>query len=48
MKRLMERREQERKNSQKVEFIAGGTQTGIAATAPKINIPLPGQKLPFL
>lgn len=48
MKREMERKEQERKSSQKVEFVAGGAQTGIIAAAPKINIPLPGQKLTFL
>lgn len=42
MKREMERKEQERKSSQKVEFVAGGAQTGIVAAAPKINIPLPG------
>lgn len=41
MKREMERKEQERKRSQKVEFVAGGMQPGIVATAPKINMPIP-------
>lgn len=48
MKREMERKEQERKNSQKVEFVAGGMQTGTVAAAQKINIPLPGKSLNFL
>ena len=48
MKREMERKEQERKNSLKVEFVGGGTQTGIVAAAPKINIPLPGKKFAFV
>lgn len=42
MKREMERKEQERKKSQKVEFVSGGNQPATVA-APKINIPLPGE-----
>ncbi|CAL5362877.1 unnamed protein product [Camellia sinensis] len=42
MKREMERKEQEKKKNQKVEFVTGGTQPGVVAQAPKINIPIPG------
>ncbi|KAL6991244.1 hypothetical protein U1Q18_009362 [Sarracenia purpurea var. burkii] len=42
MKREMERKEQEKKKSQKVEFVTGGTQPGVVAPSPKINIPMPG------
>ncbi|XP_052201312.1 uncharacterized protein LOC127807482 [Diospyros lotus] len=42
MKREMERKEQERKKSPKVEFVSGGTQPGVVASAPKVNIPIPG------
>uniref|UniRef100_A0A5B7AXU5 SAP30-binding protein n=1 Tax=Davidia involucrata TaxID=16924 RepID=A0A5B7AXU5_DAVIN len=42
MKREMERKEQEKKKSQKVDFISGGTQSGTVASAPKINMPIPG------
>ncbi|KAM1045632.1 hypothetical protein FF1_036565 [Malus domestica] len=38
----MERKEQDRKKSQKVEYVSGGTQPGIVGVAPKINIPYPG------
>lgn len=41
MRREMERKEQERRNSQKVDFISGGTQPG-AVTMPKPNLPIPG------
>lgn len=41
MKREMERKEQERKKNQKVEFVAGGAQSGIVAPSPKISIPIP-------
>ncbi|XP_019055831.1 PREDICTED: SAP30-binding protein isoform X2 [Nelumbo nucifera] len=41
MKCGMERKEQERKKSQKVEFVAGGTQPGTVAAAPKVNM-IPG------
>ncbi|KAB1213022.1 SAP30-binding protein [Morella rubra] len=37
----MRREEQERKKSQKVEFVSG-TQPGAVASAPKINLPIPG------
>ncbi|KAK9274124.1 hypothetical protein L1049_018938 [Liquidambar formosana] len=42
MKREMERKEQEKKKSQKVDFVAGGMQPGTVSTAPKINMPIPG------
>ena len=42
MKREMDRKEQERKKNQKVEFISGGAQAGMVGTAPKINVPVPG------
>ncbi|KAK6917702.1 SAP30-binding protein [Dillenia turbinata] len=42
MKREMERKEQERKKSQKLEFVAGQTQPAAVTSAPKINIPIPG------
>lgn len=42
MKREMEKREQEKKRSQKVDFVAGGTQPGNASAANKINLPIPG------
>ena len=38
----MDRKEQERKKNQKVEFLSGGTQPGIVAGAAKINLPVPG------
>nr|GMD10821.1 SAP30-binding protein [Ipomoea batatas] len=41
MRREMERKEQERRNSQKVDFISGGTQPG-AVTMQKPNLPIPG------
>ncbi|ONK69151.1 uncharacterized protein A4U43_C05F19880 [Asparagus officinalis] len=37
MKREIERKEQERKKSQKVDFVSGGTQPGTVATALKIS-----------
>ncbi|KAM7500687.1 hypothetical protein LguiA_025101 [Lonicera macranthoides] len=42
MKREMERKEQEKKKSQKVEYISGGTQPGTVVPTPKVNIPIPG------
>ncbi|KAL1555973.1 hypothetical protein AAHA92_11650 [Salvia divinorum] len=42
MRREMERKEQERKKTQKLEFTPGGVQTGNALPTPKINIPTPG------
>lgn len=42
MKREMERREQERKRSPKVDFISGGTQPAAMVPTPKINLPIPG------
>lgn len=44
MRREMERKEQERRNSQKVDFISGGTQPG-AVTMQKPNLPIPGFSL---
>nr|XP_017254784.1 PREDICTED: uncharacterized protein LOC108224622 [Daucus carota subsp. sativus] len=41
MKREMERKEQEKKKSQKIEYISGGTQGGTLPT-PKVNLPVPG------
>lgn len=41
-KREMERREQERKRSPKVDFISGGTQPAAMVPTPKINLPIPG------
>ncbi|XP_057494911.1 uncharacterized protein LOC130780007 [Actinidia eriantha] len=42
MKRELDRKEQEKKKSQKVEFVTGGTQPVVVAPTPKINIPIPG------
>ncbi|CAA3024492.1 transcriptional regulator family [Olea europaea subsp. europaea] len=42
MRREMERKEQEKKKNQKVDFISGGTQPGIVVPTPKINMPIPG------
>ncbi|XP_057969019.1 uncharacterized protein LOC131158282 isoform X2 [Malania oleifera] len=42
MKREMERREQEKKKNQKVEFVPAGSQPGSVAAASKINLPMPG------
>lgn len=44
MKREMERKEQEKKKSQKVEYISGGTQPGTVVPTPKVNIPIPGRE----
>ncbi|XP_024047518.1 SAP30-binding protein isoform X3 [Citrus clementina] len=41
MRRERERKDQENKKNQKVEFIAGGVQAGIIAGAQKPNIPMP-------
>lgn len=41
MKREMERKEQEKKKSQKIEYISGGTQGG-TLPIPKVNLPVPG------
>ncbi|MQL74645.1 hypothetical protein Taro_006999 [Colocasia esculenta] len=45
MKREIERREQERKRSPKVDFIAGGTQPAIALPAQKASTLIPGKNL---
>ncbi|KAF7803299.1 SAP30-binding protein-like isoform X2 [Senna tora] len=42
MRRESDRKEQEKKKAQKVEFISGGAQPGIVAGAPRINIPIAG------
>jgi len=44
MRRESERKEQEKKKAQKVEFIAGGTQPGIVASAPRISMPVAGSE----
>lgn len=41
MKREIERKDQERKKSQKVEFVAGGTQPGTVAPALKMSMQIP-------
>ncbi|XP_059290468.1 uncharacterized protein LOC132044006 [Lycium ferocissimum] len=41
-RREMERREQERKRSPKVDFMSGGTQPAAMVPTPKINLPIPG------
>ncbi|KAL2539226.1 Uncharacterized protein Adt_00204 [Abeliophyllum distichum] len=43
MRREMERKEQEKKKNQKVDFISGGTQPGIVVPTPKITMPIPVQ-----
>lgn len=40
----MRRTEQEKKKSQKVDFVSGGTQPVTIAPASRINIPIPGLK----
>lgn len=40
----MERKEQERKKSQKLEFTPGGVQSGNVLPTSKINIPTPGTR----
>lgn len=42
MKREMERKEQERKKSPKVDFVPGSTQPGTVASAPKISTQIAG------
>ncbi|XP_027365292.1 uncharacterized protein LOC113872158 isoform X2 [Abrus precatorius] len=42
MRRESERKEQEKKKAQKVEFISGGAQPGIVAGAPRISMPVAG------
>ncbi|KAI3456137.1 hypothetical protein Pfo_012800 [Paulownia fortunei] len=42
MRREMERREQERKKNQKLDFASGGIQPGIVVPTPKISMPTPG------
>ncbi|KAL4193381.1 hypothetical protein AMTRI_Chr06g176600 [Amborella trichopoda] len=42
MKREMEKKEQERKKSQRVEFAQGGTQAGSMLPQPKIGVQIPG------
>ncbi|GMY37513.1 SAP30-binding protein [Fagus crenata] len=38
----MRREEQEKKKTQKVDFVSGGMQPVTAVSAPKVNMPLPG------
>ncbi len=40
----MRREEQEKKKTQKVDFVSGGMQPVTAVSAPKVNMPLPGPK----
>nr|AFK43949.1 unknown [Lotus japonicus] len=42
MRRESERKEQEKKKAQKVDFVSGSTQPGIAAGPPRISIPVAG------
>ena len=42
MKRERERKDQESKKNQKVEFISGRSQPGAALTAPKVGMPIAG------
>lgn len=44
MRREMQRKEEERKRSQKVDFISGGAQPGTVVPTPKISLPVPGHK----
>lgn len=44
MKRETERKEQERKKSQQVEFVSSGVQAGAPAILPKVNVPVAGWK----
>ncbi|CAI9773242.1 unnamed protein product [Fraxinus pennsylvanica] len=43
MRREMERKEQEKKKNQKVDFMSGGSQTGIVVPTPKVNMLIPVQ-----
>ncbi|XP_057536916.1 uncharacterized protein LOC130814752 [Amaranthus tricolor] len=42
MKREVERKEQERKKNQKVEYVSGGTLNGVVPTVQKSKLPSPG------
>lgn len=42
MKRERERKEQESKKNQKVEFVSGSSQPGAVLTAPKVGLPIAG------
>ncbi|CAO2842333.1 unnamed protein product [Amaranthus hypochondriacus] len=42
MKREVERKEQEKKKNQKVEYVSGGTLNGVVPTVPKAKLPSPG------
>ena len=42
MKRELERKEQERKKAQKVDFLPGGTHTSAITQALKISTQIPG------
>lgn len=44
MRRESNRKEQEKKKAQNVEFVSGGTQPGIVVGAPRINIPAAGSE----
>lgn len=42
LKRELERKEQEKKKSQKIDFLSGGTLSAIAIPTPKV-MPIPGK-----
>ncbi|KZV51085.1 hypothetical protein F511_01877 [Dorcoceras hygrometricum] len=42
IRREVERREQEKKKNQKIDFVSGGPQQGNVIPTPKINTPIPG------
>ena len=48
MRREMDRKEQERKKNQKVEFLSAGPQPGIVGGANKVNLPVPGLRATFI
>lgn len=44
MRRESDRKEQEKKKAQKVDFVPGGMQPGIVAGAPRISLPVAGSE----
>lgn len=44
MRCKLDRREQEKKRNQKVDFVSMWTQPGMVTTAPKISMPLTGSR----
>ncbi|KAK3023736.1 hypothetical protein RJ639_044401 [Escallonia herrerae] len=45
MKHELEKKEQEKKKSQKVEYVSGGTQPGVLMPVPKVNMPISGPEM---